>query len=49
MLIKNYIMRITEFTEIEKMAADVNRDGEIKSKDYMIIKNHIMSISSINL
>ena len=42
-------MRITEFTEIEKMAADVNRDGEIKSKDYMIIKNHIMSISSINL
>ena len=47
MMIKNDIMDIKKLTELEKIYADVSRDGNITASDYMMIKNDIMDIKPI--
>ena len=38
---------IKKLTELEKIYADVSRDGNITASDYMMIKNDIMDIKPI--
>ena len=45
--IKNHIMDIKKFNDIEKVWADANKDGKITSADYIAIKNHIMNVKQI--
>ena len=49
MKIKNYIMGVSKLTDVEKIAADVNNDNNIKATDYMKIKNYIMGTSTIDI
>ena len=48
-LIKNYIMSSTTFSDNQNIAADVNRDGSVKASDYVLIKNYIMNGTDISL
>ena len=49
MKIKNYIMEEAQLDDYQKIAADVNRDGQVKATDYMKIKNYIMDSIEIKL
>jgi len=46
-MIKNHIMEVSKFGELEKIYADANKDGKVNSADYIAIKNHIMEVKSI--
>ena len=44
MMVKNHIMDKNKVLQgVQSVAADPNKDNKITSKDYMIIKNHIMN------
>ena len=49
MEIKNYIMEVSTFTDLQLKAADANNDGNVRATDYMEIKNYIMGVSTINI
>lgn len=42
-------MGTKNLSDVQKNAADVNQDGNIKATDYMTIKNYIMGTSKINI
>ena len=46
-MVKNHIMEVSKFNDLEKIYADANKDGKINSADYIAIKNHIMEVKSI--
>ena len=42
MLVKRYVLRKTELTDVQLAAADVNGDGKVNPYDYMILKRVVL-------
>lgn len=40
-------MDVKKLSDIERIAADANKDGKVNSADYITIKNDIMDVKKI--